>query len=62
MDEAMASQRLSELVARHRALDEQVDELERHRYLTPSEQQRVTSLKKMRLAAKDKIAELKRRM
>jgi uncharacterized protein YdcH (DUF465 family) len=60
MNGAMASQRLDALVARHRDLHEQVDELERHRYLTPSERQRVTRLKKMRLAAKDEIAALKR--
>ena len=62
MSESMASHRLEELVAKHRALDRQVDDLERHRYLTASEQLRVTNLKKMRLAAKDKIAALRRQM
>lgn len=62
MNEAMANERLSALVAQHRALHEQVDELQRHLYLTPSEQVQVTKLKKLRLAAKDKIAELKRRL
>ena len=54
--DATANERLDTLVARHRALHQQVDELERHLYLTPSEQQQVTQLKKLRLAAKDRIA------
>ena len=60
MDHAMATRRLNELVTRHRVLHEQVDRLERHLYLTPVEQQRVAELKKMRLAAKDQIASIKR--
>ena len=62
MNEPMASQRLDELVAKHRALDRQVDDLERHLYLTSGEQLQVTNLKKMRLAAKDRIAQLRRQM
>jgi uncharacterized protein YdcH (DUF465 family) len=60
MNHVMATRRLNELVTRHRALHEQVDRLERHLYLTPVEQQRVAELKKMRLAAKDEIASIKR--
>jgi len=55
-----AGQRLDELVARHRSLHEQVDRLEQHRYLTPVEQRQVADLKKLKLAAKDQIAALKR--
>ena len=62
MDHAMATRRLNELMTRHRALHEQVDRLERHLYLTPVEQQRVAELKKMRLAAKDQIATIKRNL
>jgi uncharacterized protein YdcH (DUF465 family) len=60
MSDSTASQHLDALVARHRELHAQVDRLERRRYLTPTERQRVTKLKKMRLAAKDKIAALTR--
>ena len=60
MDHVMATRRLHELVTRHRSLHEQVDQLEKHLYLTPVEQQRVAELKKMRLAAKDQIAQIKR--
>ena len=60
MNDPTASERLDALVAQHRALHQQVDELERHLYLTPSEQQQVTHLKKLRLAAKDRIARLRR--
>jgi len=60
MTQGTAGQRLDALVARHRSLHREVDQLERRRYLTPHEQQRVTDLKKRRLAAKDRIAALKR--
>jgi len=60
MTQVTASRRLEELVARHRSLHEQVDRLEQHRYLTPVEQQRVADLKKLKLAAKDQIAALRR--
>ena len=60
MTQVTADQRLDALVARHRSLHKQVDALERRRYLTPHEQQRVTDLKKLRLAAKDQIAALRR--
>ena len=62
MNHVMATRRLNELVTQHRSLHEQVDQLERHLYLTPVEQQRVAELKKMRLAAKDQIANIKRNL
>ena len=60
MPQASAVQYLDSLVAQHRSLHDQVDALERRRYLTPSEQQRVTDLKKLRLAAKDQIVAIRR--
>ena len=60
MSDSTANQHLDALVAKHRELHAQVDRLQRRRYLTPTERQRVTRLKKMRLVAKDEIAALKR--
>lgn len=60
MNRSTAAMDLDALVAKHRDLDDQVDELEQRRYLTQSERQRVTQLKKLRLAARDRIAALKR--
>jgi uncharacterized protein YdcH (DUF465 family) len=60
MIRATASLDLDALVAKHRDLDDQVDELEQRRYLTPHERQRVANLKKLRLAARDRIAALRR--
>ena len=62
MTQVTAGQRLEALVAKHRSLHEEVDELVQRRYLTPLEQRRVTDLKKLKLVAKDQIAALKRRM
>jgi len=62
MNRATADQRLDELVAKHRNLHDQVDELEQRRYLTPSERQKVACLKKLKLAAKDQIAALRREL
>jgi uncharacterized protein YdcH (DUF465 family) len=61
MNRATATQNLDALVAEHRDLDEQVDALVQRRYLTPSERRRVANLKKLRLAARDKIAVLLRK-
>lgn len=52
--------RLNEAEARHRALDERLQELARHVYLTPEEQVEVAQLKKQKLKAKDEIQELRR--
>jgi hypothetical protein len=50
-----------ELESIHRSLDLQIRKLERRGYhMTPPEQQRATELKKLRLATKDKITDLRR--
>ena len=49
---------LAELTAEHRRLDEQVQQLERRRSLTPTEQNEVSRLKKQKLLTKDRIARL----
>jgi hypothetical protein len=49
---------IAELTAEHRRLDEQVQQLERRRSLTPTEQIQVARLKKQKLLTKDKIARL----
>lgn len=49
---------LAELTAEHRRLDQQVQELERRRSLTPLEQAEVSRLKKQKLLTKDRIARL----
>jgi uncharacterized protein YdcH (DUF465 family) len=49
---------LATLTAEHRRLDEQVQNLERRRALTPSEQDEVIRLKKQKLLTKDRIARL----
>jgi uncharacterized protein YdcH (DUF465 family) len=49
---------LAELTAEHRRLDEQVQQLERRRSLTPTEQLEVVRLKKQKLLTKDRIARL----
>jgi uncharacterized protein YdcH (DUF465 family) len=48
-------ERLDTLVQRHRQWDERIKELGRHAYLTPAEQAEVRELKKLKLAAKDRI-------
>ena len=50
---------LSQLEKQHRALNDQVDRLERRAYLTPDEQRAITDLKKQKLRTKDMLAELK---
>lgn len=51
---------LSTLEVKHRELDESVRRLERRAYLTPSEQQRVSDLKREKLTVKDAIATIRR--
>ena len=50
--------RMKDLVVQHRKLDRELQYLVRRAYLTPTEQDRVTQLKKLKLSAKDRIAEL----
>ncbi len=49
---------LASLTAEHRRLDEQVQNLERRRALTPAEQVEISRLKKQKLLTKDRIARL----
>ncbi len=49
---------LAELTAEHRRLDEQLQQLEKRRSLTPSEQVEISKLKKQKLLTKDRIARL----
>lgn len=56
--EASKESLLAELTAEHRRLDEQVQQLERRRSLTPSEQAEMSRLKKQKLLTKDRIARL----
>jgi uncharacterized protein YdcH (DUF465 family) len=56
--EASKESLLAELTAEHRRLDEQVQQLERRRSLTPTEQAEVSRLKKQKLLTKDRIARL----
>jgi len=50
--------RIEHLEQRHHTLSQQVDELERHRHLTPKQQFHITNLKKQKLAAKDALSGL----
>ncbi|HET9988877.1 MAG TPA: YdcH family protein [Kofleriaceae bacterium] len=49
---------LAELTAEHRRLDEQVQQLEKRRALTPTERVEIARLKKQKLLTKDRIARL----
>lgn len=49
---------LAELTAEHRRLDEQLQQLERRRALTPTEQVEIARLKKQKLLTKDRISRL----
>ncbi len=49
---------LAELTAEHRRLDEQVQQLEKRRALTPAERTEIANLKKQKLLTKDRIARL----
>jgi hypothetical protein len=46
------------LLQQHKKWDERLRELERHAYLTAAEENEVRELKKLKLAAKDRIADL----
>jgi uncharacterized protein YdcH (DUF465 family) len=56
--EASKQDLLAELTAEHRRLDEQLQQLERRRALTPSERDEISRLKKQKLLTKDRIARL----
>jgi uncharacterized protein YdcH (DUF465 family) len=58
LTEASKESLLAELTAEHRRLDEQVQQLERRRSLTPTEQAEMSRLKKQKLLTKDRIARL----
>jgi uncharacterized protein YdcH (DUF465 family) len=49
---------LAELTAEHRRLDEQLQQLEKRRALTPAERTEIANLKKQKLLTKDRIARL----
>jgi hypothetical protein len=57
MKEAMVSavDRMRELEAEHRTLDERVRMLSRRAYLTPDEQREAAELKRLKLSAKDRL-------
>lgn len=52
--------RLTRVEARHRELDERLEQLRRRAHLTPKEQREIAELKKHKLRAKDEIAALRR--
>ncbi|HYO96465.1 MAG TPA: YdcH family protein [Polyangiaceae bacterium] len=58
--ENMVSDRIRELVTRHRDLDLAVSRMGRRAYLTPQEQREVARLKKQKLMAKDQLTVLRR--
>ncbi len=58
LTEASKESLLAELTAEHRRLDEEVQQLERRRSLTPAEQAEISRLKKQKLLTKDRIARL----
>jgi len=54
------AQQLAKWEETHRALADEVSRLERRAFLTPEEQRRISDLKKQKLAAKDRVFELRR--
>jgi uncharacterized protein YdcH (DUF465 family) len=46
---------LAELTAEHRRLDEQLQQLEKRRALTPNERAEISRLKKQKLLTKDRM-------
>lgn len=54
------AQQLARWEETHRALANEVSQLERRAFLTPDEQRRISDLKKQKLAAKDRVFELRR--
>jgi uncharacterized protein YdcH (DUF465 family) len=52
---------IAELEAKHRQLDFEINELDRRGYhITPGEEARAHQLKKLRLATKDRLFDLRR--
>jgi uncharacterized protein YdcH (DUF465 family) len=49
---------LAELTAEHRRLDEELQQLEKRRALSPNERAEISRLKKQKLLTKDRIARL----
>lgn len=49
---------LAELTAEHRRLDEMLQQLEKRRVVTPTEQAEIARLKKQKLWTKDRITRL----
>jgi hypothetical protein len=62
MVEETIAQRLSLLEQRHRNLKTEVARFERRAFLSPEEQRHVTTLKKLKLSAKDEIEALRRQL
>ena len=58
LEDALTKDLLAELTAEHRRLDEQLQQLEKRRALTPSERDEISRLKKQKLLTKDRIARL----
>jgi uncharacterized protein YdcH (DUF465 family) len=58
--EPFSNGQLMDLEQQHRALNDQVDRLERRVYLTPDEQRTITDLKKQKLRTKDLLTEMRR--
>ena len=53
---------VGELEAQHRSLDEQITRLERRGiHMTPSERETASQLKKLRLATKDRLVDMRAR-
>lgn len=59
-DREQLNDELARWERKHQTLALQVSELERRAILTPEEQRRIAELKKQKLAAKDRLFELKR--
>lgn len=55
---ASNEERLQVLRVEHRALDQRLQELEKHLSLTPQEQQEVARIKKQKLHKKDEITRI----
>ncbi len=55
-----AGYQLSAMEARHRKLDDRLEELRGRKHLTPPEQRELAEIKKHKLHAKDQITALRR--
>ncbi len=62
MNAEAVSERINQLVAKHRELHDRVAQLERRAYLTQDERRMVTELKKLKLHAKDQIFALRQQL